>query len=150
MTERLDRIEALLESTGQKLDRTAAKQEKNTEEIDILLGAVATTEANVQKLTEKATYTDKLFETLQAEARADRQETRQMWNDAVTQMEQDREAVRAIAEADRQKSDTRFNEALNRIDAQQEVIQRLMIELISTNRDATKLRDRVDTLERAS
>lgn len=150
MTDQLARIEALLESTGQTLARTAAQQEKNTEDIDTLLGAIATTEANVQKLTTKATDTDQLFETLRAEARADRQETRQMWNDAVIQMEQDREAARASTEADRQKSDTRFNEALNRIDAQQEVIQRLMIELINTNRDATKLRDRVDNLEQAS
>ncbi|MGB3790673.1 MAG: hypothetical protein WA949_21880 [Phormidesmis sp.] len=179
MTERLDRMEALLESTQQNLDRTTAQQAKNTEEIDILLGAVATTEANVRKLTEKATYTNTLFETLRAEAQADRQETRQLWNDAVTQMEkdreanrtsaqadrqemrqlwndavtqmdQDREAARASAEADRQKSDVRFNEALGRIDAQQEVIQRLMIELINTNRDATKLRDRVESLEQAS
>lgn len=77
MSERLDRIEALLESIGKRLDRTTEIQAKNSEEIDTLLGAVATTEAAVQRLSVKTEDHEKLCETLRAEAIADRQETTQ-------------------------------------------------------------------------
>ena len=62
MTERLDRIEATIE-------RTASN-------VDDLLGAIATTEALVNRVTAKSEGNEKLFETLRAEAQADRQETR--------------------------------------------------------------------------
>ena len=69
MTERIDRIE-------QAVERTASN-------VDDLLGAIATTQAdvlrvngNVDKLTRKASDTDKLFETLRAEAQNDREESR--------------------------------------------------------------------------
>ena len=136
MTDRLDRIEASLE-------RSEQRAEKRDEDIDTLLGVIATTEANVQNLTAKATDTDQLFETLRAEAQADRQETRQLWNDAVTQMEADR------AES-RERFDAAMEESRRRFDAQQENIQRLFVELINVSRDNSRLRDRVDNLEQAS
>ncbi|MEL6856330.1 MAG: hypothetical protein AAFO83_14655, partial [Cyanobacteria bacterium J06607_13] len=71
-----------------------------------------------------------------AEAQADRDETRRLFNDAVSQMEADRQQV----EADRAESKRRF-------DAQQEVIQRLLIELMEMNRDNRRLSDRLDRLE---
>ena len=143
MTERLDRIEALLESAGQKLDRTAANQEKNTEEIDVLLGAIATSEARVDRLITRANATDQRFEVLRAEAVTDRQEFRQTFNDAIEQMRIDREETRKQADADRQKADERHS-------AQMEVIQTLLLELTKTNGNVTKLRDRMDNLEVAN
>ena len=129
MTDRLDRVE---------------------EGIEDLLGAVATTQAdvarvtaNVDKLVSKADYNDKLFETLRAEAQADREETRRLWNDAVSQMEQDREIARTEAKADRDENARRF-------DAQQETIQRLLLAVVDLSRDNNRMRDRLDGLERAS
>jgi len=143
MTERLDRIEALLESAGQKLDRTAANQEKNTEEIDVLLGVIAISEARVDRLITRANATDQRFEVLRAEAVTDRQEFRQTFNDAIEQMRIDREETRKQADADRQKADERHS-------AQMEVIQTLLLELTKTNGNVTKLRDRMDNLEVAN
>ncbi|MFK8185359.1 MAG: hypothetical protein AB8B99_18445 [Phormidesmis sp.] len=143
MTERLDRMEALLERTQQTLDRTAAKQEKNTEEIDILLGAIATSEAKVDKLVARAESTDQRFEVLRAEAVTDRQEFRQNFNDVIEQMRIDREETKQQANADRQKADERHS-------AQMEVIQTLLLELTKTNGNVTKLRDRMDSFERAN
>lgn len=139
MVERLDRIKSLLESTGENLKQTTAKQVKNTEDIDTLLGAIALSEARIEKLVGKAEDTDTLFNTLRAEAQADRQETRQLFNDAVAQIE-----------IDRRKSDERFTEMLSRLDAGQENIQRLLVELLNTNRDVSRLRDRVDDMGQAS
>ncbi|MGB7086591.1 MAG: hypothetical protein WBD47_13630 [Phormidesmis sp.] len=143
MSDRLDQIEAILATTAQQqaqntetLKAVSEQQAKNTEGIDTLLGAIATTEARVQNLTDHAEESNQRFEVLRSEAQADREETQRLWNDAVTQME-----------ADRAESRQKFDETLGRIDAQQEVIQRLLVELISTNRDATQLRDRVDGLE---
>ena len=145
MTERLDRIEAILE-------RTAQQQERSSSDIDTLLGAVSTTEVAVRSLQKTTQETEQLFNTIRAEASQDRAETRQLWNDAVTQMEAGRAKTdeRFSKMIDRMNnSDKRFNETLTRIDAQQEVIQRLLVELIQTNRDTSKLRDRVDNLEQA-
>ena len=73
MTERIDRIE-------QAVERTASN-------VDDLLGAIATTQAdvlrvngNVDKLTRKASDTDKLFETLRAEAQNNKEESRRNTN----------------------------------------------------------------------
>ncbi|MEL6940239.1 MAG: hypothetical protein AAFO84_13715 [Cyanobacteria bacterium J06598_1] len=136
-------MEALLERTQQTLDRTAAKQEKNTEEIDILLGAIATSEAKVDKLVARAESTDQRFEVLRAEAVTDRQEFRQNFNDVIEQMRIDREETKQQANADRQKADERHS-------AQMEVIQTLLLELTKTNGNVTKLRDRMDSFERAN
>ena len=136
MTERLDRIEAILETS-------ARQQAKQGEDIDTLLGAIATTEALVNRVTVKAEGNELICDTLRAEARADRLETRQLWNDAVTQMETDRTKTQKRAETDRTENSRRF-------DAQQEVIQRLLIELVEMNRDNRRLRDHLDGLGRAS
>ena len=120
MTERLDRIESLLEGTTQKLDRAIELQGKNAEGIDDLLGAVAATQADVHRLTVKSRDTDELFETLRAEAQADRQETRQLWNDAVSQMEADRARADERfkqADADRARADERFDRAIAQMEA---------------------------------
>ncbi|MGB3298664.1 MAG: hypothetical protein WBA76_10380 [Phormidesmis sp.] len=92
MTERLDRIEALLETTGQQ-------QAKQTEDIDTLLGAIAQTDRQVRDLRGESVDDKQRFEVLRAEAQNDRQETRQLWNDAVTQMGVNRAAnAAAVAE----------------------------------------------------
>ena len=161
MTETLDRINATL-------DRVATQQEKNTQGIDDLLGAIATTDRQVQNvgtkvdtlvqkmdstnqrvdtLVQKMNESNQRFETLRAEAQADRKETRKLWNDAVTQMERDRaEANRKHDEAIAQ-METNRAEASRRFEAQQEAIQRLLVELVDMNRDNRRLRDRVDQLE---
>ena len=114
MTERLDRIERILErigerldSTGEQLDRTAAQQRQNTIDIDNLLGAITVsetriqqltahaeeTETRLQQLTAHAGETDQRFATLQADGIADRLETRRLFNDAVNQMNIDRARI---------------------------------------------------------
>ena len=139
MTDRLNRVEGLLEKTAERLDQTADQQAKNTEGIDTLLGVVAKNEADITKLVVKIDESNDRFEVLRSEAANDRQETRQLFNDAIAQME-----------INQKEGNRRFDEVLNRIDAQQEVIQRLLVELLNTNRDTSRLRDRVDGLEQAS
>ena len=128
MTERLDRIEAILLATAERqnemnaslqqtqtalsqtqavLDRTAQQQSRQTDEIDTLLGAVSTNEVGVRALVAKIDESNTRFEILRQEAIADRQ-----------------------------RADQRF-------EAMQENIQQLFRELIRTNR-------RVDNLEQAS
>ncbi|MEL6605725.1 MAG: hypothetical protein AAFP20_21150, partial [Cyanobacteria bacterium J06614_10] len=116
MSERLDRIEAILE-------RTAQRQEKQAEDIDTLLGVVATNERKVRDLTDKSKYNEQLFEVLRAEAQADRDETRRLFNDAVSQMETDREALRAEAQADRDETRRLFDDAVKQMEAAREALQ---------------------------
>ena len=144
MTERLDRIEAAIERTRG--------------DIDDLLGAIASNEAEVQALCDSNRRNEKLFETIRAEAQADREETRRLWNDAVSQMEQDRVEARERADADRAEAARQFDEAMARADAdreestqrfdrKQQVIEQLLVELIAMNRDNRRLSDRVGDLE---
>jgi chromosome segregation ATPase len=114
MTERLDRIEAILLSTSERLnetsatlnqtnatlDRVAQQQERNTTDIDALLGAISTTDVEVRSIAGTVSDSARLFENL-----------------------------RGDAIADRQRSDQRFNELLGRLDAQGEVIRALLLEL---------------------
>ena len=143
MTDLLDKINATL-------DRVAIQQEKNTQGIDTLLGAISTSDVaareqavRVDRLIEKMDESNRRFETLRLEAQADREEFRQSWNDAVTQMASDRAEYREQAEADR-------TETARRFDAQQETIQRLLLAIVDLSRDNNRLRDRVDVLEQAS
>ena len=125
MTERLDRIEASLE-------RSEQRAVKRDEDIDTLLGAIATTDRQVSDLRGESANAKQRFEVLRAEAQNDREESRRRFD-----------AVIAQANADREESRRRF-------DAQQENIQRLFVELINVSRDNSRLRDRVDNLEQAS
>lgn len=150
MTDRLDRIEALLEHSEQR----AAKRD---EDIDTLLGAIATTEASVQKtdasvrrLTVKVEGNELIADTLRAEARADRLETRQLWNDAVDQMQSDRSEAQKDRAEFRAQADADRAENAKRFDAMQETIQRLLLAVVDLGRDNNRLRDRLDGLERAS
>lgn len=129
MTERLDRIEAAIERTSGN--------------VDDLLGAIAITDRQVQDLRGESADAQQRFETLRLEAQADREEFRQSWNDAVTQMASDRAEYRKQAEANR-------TETARRFDAQQETIQRLLLAIVDLSRDNNRLRDRVDDLEQAS
>jgi predicted RNase H-like nuclease (RuvC/YqgF family) len=122
MTERLDRIEALLE-------RTAEQQSRNTEDIDALVEAISTTDVEVRQLTEAIAHNQKRFDTLRRESIADRTEFR-------SQAESDRAEFRRQIEEERRRSDLRF-------EAMQENIQRLFLEMTRTNH-------RVDDLEQAS
>lgn len=150
MTDRLDRIEAILEST-------ATQQAKTADEVDTLLGAAATNEAaiqqlttNVDRLSRSTEQTEQLFNIVRGEAAEDRAETRRLWNDAVTQMERDRIEARAEREATAKRFDAQLADSRQRFDAQQEVIQRLLVELVEMNRDNRRLRDRVDSLEQGA
>ena len=143
MSERLDRIETLLEASAQRQESIDSQISRNAEDIASLRAAGTQTDARINRLTDRAESNERRFETLLSEAQADRAETRQLWNDAVTQMEADRAEARAQAEADRADNRQRFS-------AQMEVIQRLLVELVEMNRDNRRLRDRVDDLEQAS
>jgi chromosome segregation ATPase len=150
MTERLDRIEAILE-------RTATQQERHADEIDTLLGAVSTTGVAVNNLVAEMAKTNaavaeshQRFDVLRDEAIADRRENRELWNDAMTQVERDRAEYREKFDRAMAQSDTDWARADERHAAQMEVIQTLLLELTKSNGNINTLRDRVDNLERAS
>lgn len=150
MTERLDRIAALLEQSAQQhaeargdIQGLLESTSENKEACRELRTAGEQTDARINRLTDRAESNERLFQTLLSEAQADRQETRQLWNDAVTQMNTDRAEAKAQADADRAENRQSFS-------AQMEVIQRLLVELVEMNRDNRRLRDRVDNLEQAS
>ena len=139
MTERLDRIEAILLATAERqnemnaslqqtqavLNQTAQQQATSTSEIDTLLGAISTNEVGIRALVTKIDESNTRFEILRQEA--------------IT---------------DRQKVDRRFEESTRRFDAQQENIQTLLAQLIATNQDISQakgnisgLSNRIDDLE---
>ncbi|PZO58059.1 MAG: hypothetical protein DCF15_05850 [Phormidesmis priestleyi] len=60
------------------------------------------------------------------------------------------EILRSEAIARQQRSDQRFEESNRRFEAMQETLQRLFLELHSTNGAVAGLSDRVDNLEQAS
>lgn len=139
MTERLDRIEARLETTGQRLNQPAQRHTKRAKDIDMLLSVIATTEAFVDQVTGRTGENELLVKTMRAEANADRLETKRLWNDAVAQMNINRAKAKTRADAEHAKN-------ANRFDVRQKVIQRLLVEL-EMNRDNQKLRDRVDRID---
>lgn len=162
---RLDRAEAILVST-------AEHQARNARDIDTLLGAVSTNEVACRELrescseiraiaTENAVACTQLrisivenqdrFMVLRDEGRADRAETRRLFNDAITQMESDRaqtrtrfEQLQREADEDRRRADEERRRADERHAAQMEVIQTLLLELTKTSCNMTDLRDHVD------
>jgi DNA repair exonuclease SbcCD ATPase subunit len=144
---RLDHIESVLAIT-------AVQQAQNTEGIDTLLGAVSTTEIEMQRVFTEIAESNKRFENLRNEAIADRQEFRTQAEADRAEFRQQGEAFREALEADR----LSFREALasdraewqTSFNAQQEIIQRLLLEIRSTNGEVNQLGDRVDSLEQAS
>jgi len=169
--ERLDRVSTKLESVSTKLESVsiklesvAAQQEKNTSDIDTLVGAAATFASDCEALSRKIDASNQRFDTLRAENIADRAEYRRQNEETNARIEAQRaeyqrlnaetnariEAERAEYRRQNESVQTRIDATLSRIDAQQEAMQRLLVELIQTNRDASQLRDRVDTLEQAS
>ena len=180
--ERLDRVSVKLESVSTKLESVAAQQEKNTSDIDTLVGAAATFASDCEALSRKIDESNQRFDTLRAENIADRAEYRRQNEETNARIEAERaeyqrqnaetnarieaeraeyqrlnaetnariEAERAEYRRQNESVQTRIDATLSRIDAQQEIMQRLLVELIQTNRDASQLRDRVDTLEQAS
>jgi hypothetical protein len=150
MTDRLDRIEAILQTT-------AEKQARRTDEIDTLLGAVSTNEVAVKELIAEMAKTNaavaesnQRFDVLRDEAIADRRENRELWNDAMTQTDADRAEYREKFDRAMAQSDTDRTRTDERHAAQMEVIQTLLLELTKSNGNINTLRDRVDTLEQAS
>ena len=102
----------MLESTGEKLDQAAQQQAKQTEDIDTLLGAIATTDRQVRDLRGESGDAKQRFEVLRAEAKNDRDEYRALFNDAIAEME-------------KQQSDWQA-----KFDSQQAVIERLLLSLL--------------------
>ncbi|MGI8935072.1 MAG: hypothetical protein ACR2FS_13460 [Phormidesmis sp.] len=115
MSERLDRIESGIETLMAACSTN--------------LVAIRETAGTVDKLVVKIDESNQRFDIQRGEAQADRQETRQLWSDAVTQMNADRA------------------ESARRFDAAQETIQRLLLAIVDLSRDNNRLRDRVDGLE---
>jgi chromosome segregation ATPase len=143
---KLDSVSTKLDSVSTKLESVAAQQEKNTSDIDTLVGAAATFSSDCEALGRKIDESNQRFDTLRAENIADRAEYRRRSEETNARIE----ANRAEYRRQNEETNARIDATLGRIDAQQEVIQRLLAELIQTNRDASRLRDRVDTLEQAS
>ena len=122
MTERLDRIEALVG--------------RNAEGIDTLLGAVSTIEvsnreqaARVDTLVAKIDESNRRFETLRLEAQNDRDEYRALFNDAIAEMRQQQSAWQS------------------RFDAQQAVIERLLLAILDRDHAQERLLARITRLE---
>ena len=111
MTERLDRIEALL-------DRTAEQTANNRGEIEDLAGLFRNTLEAFERTQQEIAESNRRFDILR--------------DDAI---------------ADRQRSDERFEESNRRFQAMQEDIQRLYLEVRSTNVSVAGLSDRVSSLE---
>jgi len=150
MTDRLDRLEAILlvvgerlGTVGERLDAVAVQQQRNTEDIDTLLGAVSINEVEVRKLIENAAQSNQRFDILRAEAVADRQRADHMQEEFSQRFEN----LREEAIADRQQVERDRTDSRQRFDAQQEVIQRLLGELVATNRDVQRVSDRVQNIE---
>jgi len=176
---RLDRIEAILKSTDEH-------QARNARGIDTLVSVCSSNEVACRDLRETATENaaacrelrisitenQDRFVVLREEAKANRAETRRLFNDAITQVETDRAQARERAErdqaesragAERDRAESRANfeklqreaaEDRRRADehhtAQMEVIQTLLLELTKTNRNVTDLPDRVDLVEQVN
>lgn len=116
-----------------KLDDEGLKVTLITEVADEIGGDVAYLERNVNRH-------DVSIDALRQDAIADRQAFRE-------QAEADRQAFREALEADRQVSDQRFEESNRRFEAMQETLQRLFLEVRSTNGAVAGLGGRVDDLE---
>lgn len=142
MTERLDKIEALLPATAERqnemnatlqqtqtvLNQTAQQQARNTDEIDTLLGAVSTNEVGVRTLSQTISElstrigeSNQRFDILRAEAITDRQ----------------------ASEKSAERWQSNFDAQLLEVRAQGEQTRVLLSALANTN-------GRVDNLEQAS
>jgi chromosome segregation ATPase len=84
--ERLERVDETLEQTNATLDRVAAQQERNTSDIDALLGAISTTDVEVRSLSVRAAETDTRFNILIQEMRADRRASQQAFQALLLQL----------------------------------------------------------------
>lgn len=144
MSETLDRIEALLEQSAQRQAETDAQQRQTSADIETLMAACSTNltacqemraagaaaDARIDQLTERAESNDRRFEMMLAESRADRDEYRALFNDAIAQMEKHQIGWQA------------------RFDSQQSVIERLLLSLLDRADAQERLQARVTLLER--
>lgn len=110
-----------LQGTNATLDRIAVQQTTHTDEIDTLLGAVSSNEVACREL----------------------RQTVGTLVSAIDEGNQRFEILRSEAIASQQRSDQRF-------EAMQETLQRLFLELHSTNGAVAGLSDRIDQMEQAS
>ena len=134
MTERLDRIEALVE--------------RNATGIDDLLGAIAQTDRQVQETGEQvralrgeSADAKQRFEVLRAEAQRDREEYRALFNDAIAQIEQRQEEWS-------KRFDSQQREWSQKFDNQQATIERLLLALLDRKEVQDRLAAKVAQLER--
>ncbi len=111
----------VLQGTNATLDRIAVQQTTHTDEIDTLLGAVSSNEVACREL----------------------RQTVGTLVSAIDEGNQRFEILRSEAITRQQRSDQRF-------EAMQETLQRLFLELHSTNGAVAGLSDRIDQMEQAS
>ena len=141
MSERLGRIEASLE-------RAEQRAEKRDEDIDTLLGAIASTDKQVQETGEQVRElrgenadAKQRFEVLRAEAQRDREEYRALFNDAIAQIEQRQEEWS-------KRFDSQQREWSQKFDNQQATIERLLLALLDRKEVQDRLAAKVAQLER--
>lgn len=65
MSERLDRIESILEVVAKQQRTTAIQQQRNTEDIDTLLDVVSTTDVEVRSLLAELSRTNRRVDDLE-------------------------------------------------------------------------------------
>lgn len=147
MTERLDRIEAITESNARALTAYAERQEEFANRFDAFIQRMD--QQGIQVTLIRDVTDDQAGELSYAQERTEDNELRidALRADAIA----DRQAFREALETERQRSDQRFEtmqqESNQRFEAMQENIQRLLLEIRSTNGAVTDLGSRVNNLE---
>ena len=92
-TERLDQVTERLDQVTERLDQVAEQQRKNTTDIDNLLGAISTTDVEVRSLSQgmrslsqAVAANEQRFNILIQEMRADRRATQQAFQSLLLQL----------------------------------------------------------------
>ncbi len=135
MSERLDRAEAILLATAERQNEMNASLQQTQSALQQTQNALQQTQAVLDRIAQQQAINTSEIDTLLGAVSTNEVELRAL----IQQMAESNqlfEVLRQEAIADRQRSDQRF-------EAMQENIQRLFLELHSTNR-------RVDNLEQAS
>lgn len=125
-----------------KLDDEGLKVSLNTQMIDDGLGDVEAIEEKADANALRLNTNDRQIQSLIDGANSDRQAFRE-------QAEADRREFRDALSADRARAEADRAQWQLNFDAVQEVLQRLLLEIRSTNGEVKQLGDRVDTLEQA-
>ncbi len=86
VTDGLDQMGERLDQMGERLNQVAEQQQRNTADIDNLLGAISPTEVEVRSLSQAVAANEQRFNILIQEMRADRRSTQQAFQALLLQL----------------------------------------------------------------